>query len=255
MEIKQIMKRARLLEEVDASIAPEKLVDEASTFVVGLFCFRAFLFTFLPLLLERNLAILLTERGKVDQAEKLMRDELEMLYLRNGRLSDDEAVIVAAFIKVNDTVEEVYLYGCNIGPRGAKAFADALKHNKKVWRLDLNYNRIRNQGADAIIDALNHNVCITELSVGRNEIAHESMATIEYLTETRNKVLIPDAVRRASFYLIAARRATPIADAGDLAVFPKEIVKMIAMEVWATRKDTKWIEAVPTQRSGKCSIQ
>ena len=70
------------------------------------------------------------------------------------------------------------------------------------------------------------------------------MAPIEYLTKTRNRVLIPAAARRASLYLIAARRATPIADSGILAIFPKEIVKMIAMAVWATRKDPKWIEAV-----------
>ena len=35
------MKRARSLEEDDALVAPEKLVDEASTFVVVLFCVEA----------------------------------------------------------------------------------------------------------------------------------------------------------------------------------------------------------------------
>ena len=70
------------------------------------------------------------------------------------------------------------------------------------------------------------------------------MVTIEYLTQTRNKVLVPAAARRASLYLITARRAMPVADAGDFAIFPKEIVRMIAMAVWATRKDPAWIEAV-----------
>jgi hypothetical protein len=213
------------------------------------------LFTFLPLLLERDLFALLTKHGLEEDAEKLMRGELRELNLSGYEFGDDGAVKVAAFIKVNDTVEELYLGNNNIGPLGAKALADAVKHNKKVWYLSLRHNQIEQEGADFFINALSHNVCLTELYVGGNNIAHQSEATIEYLTETRNAILIPAAVRRASLYLIAARRATPIADAGALAVFPKEIVKMIAMAVWATRKDPKWIEAIPTQRSGKCSIQ
>jgi hypothetical protein len=100
------------------------------------------------------------------------------------------------------------------------------------------------EGADSLIDALCHNVCITKLYVNGNNVAPESEATIKYLTETRNAVLIPAAALRASLYLIAARRATPIADAGDFEIFPKEIVKMIAMAVYATRKDPAWIKAV-----------
>jgi hypothetical protein len=138
----------------------------------------------------------------------------------------------------------VELYGCNIGPRGANAIADALKCNKKVWHLGLTYNQIGDQGADSLIDALSQNVCMTGLYVLGNNIARESVATIKYLTQTRNKTLIPAAARRASMYLIAARRTTPIADAGILAIFPKEIVRMIAMAVYATRKDLAWIKAV-----------
>ena len=187
--------------------------------------------------------MLMKEHGKDKQAEMLMRGELTWLNLGDCQIGDG-AVIVAAFIKDNDTVKEVYLWNSNIGPCGAKALADAVKHNKTVWRLDLGFNQIRQEGADYLVNSLNHNVCITELLIGANNIAHESRATIKYLTETRNAIIIPAAVRRVSVYLMAARRATPIADAGDLALFPKEIVKMIAMAVWATRKDPKWIEAL-----------
>jgi hypothetical protein len=224
-----------------------KHVDEARTFVVGLFCFGGrrsfFLFTFLPLL-ERDLVMLIKVHGREKNAGALMRGELKVLDLNGCEIGDDGAVTVAAFIKVDDTVERVYLYGCNIGPSGAKAIADAVKRNQKLRILGLGNNQIGHEGADAFIDALRHNVSITELYVNYNNIAPESWAAIEYLTQTRNRVLIPAAVRRASLYLIAARRATPIADAGDFAIFPKEIVRMIAMAVWATRKDPKWIEAV-----------
>jgi hypothetical protein len=141
-------------------------------------------------------------------------------------------------------VEKVWLSFNNIGPRGAKAIADALKHNKMVWSLALLKNPIGDVGTDFFIDALSHNVCLTELHVSFDHRHSESRATIKYLTGTRNKVLIPAAVRRASLCLIAARRVTPIEDAGILSIFPKEIVRLIAMAVWATRKDPKWIKAV-----------
>jgi hypothetical protein len=188
--------------------------------------------------------MLMKEHGEEEDAEALLRGELKELNLGYCEIGDDGAVTVAAFIKVDDTVERVHLSRSNIGPRGAKAIADALKHNRTLRGLGLSNNQIGDQGADAFINALSHNVCITELYVYGNNIAPESRATIRYLTWTRNRVLIPAAARRASLYLISARRAMPFADSGNLAIFPKEIVKVIAMAVWATRKDPKWIEAV-----------
>ena len=67
-----------------------------------------------------------------------------------------------------------------------------------------------------LLDVLNYNVCITQLYLNTSNITPESEATIEYLVETRNAILFPAAVRRASLYLIAACRAMPIANAGNL---------------------------------------
>ena len=58
----------------------------------------------------------------------------------------------------------------------------------------------------------------------------------------RNTILIPAAVRSAALLLIATRRS--IAGAGVFAILPREIVKMISLEVWATRKDRQWIKVV-----------
>ena len=72
------------MEEENALAVPEKCVDEASTFFVRLFCLERenrFLFTFLPLLLERDLVMLMKEYGKVEYAERLMRSELKELDL------------------------------------------------------------------------------------------------------------------------------------------------------------------------------
>jgi hypothetical protein len=106
-------------------------------------------------LLERNLVLLMTKHGMEDDAEKLMQGELTMLDLSCCEIGDDEAVIVAVFIKDDDSVEEVYLYRNNIGPRGAKAIADTLKHNKKLRSLSLVNNQVGNQGAE-LRDARNH---------------------------------------------------------------------------------------------------
>ena len=145
---------------------------------------------------------------------------------------------------------EVGLYGCLIGSRGAKAIAESFKHNQTVEEMFLNGNQIGDEGAEALINALNYNVCIIWPFFGANNIAPELQATIKYLTRTRNKILIPAAVCRASLCLIAAR--SNISTAGALAFFPKEIVKMIAMEVWATRKEPIWIDALTeSERTGE----
>ena len=186
-----------------------------------------------------------------------MRGELTELRLYDCQIGDDGAKIVADFLKHNRTLLEVFLYTCNIGPREAKAIAESLKHNKTIELLHLGDNPIGGEGAEALIEALNLNVCIEFLTVTDESAGPQLLATIKYLTETRNFALIPAAVRRTSLYLIAAR--CNIAGAGILAIFPKEIVRMIAMEVYATRKDPIWINALTESermgRSAWCCIQ
>jgi hypothetical protein len=86
--------------------------------------------------------VLLFKLGREKKAEALMWGELTVLNLGGCELDDDGAVIVAAFVKVDDTVEEVYLHGNDFGPSGAKVIADALKHNKTVRILNLSGNKI-----------------------------------------------------------------------------------------------------------------
>ena len=176
-----------------------------------------------------------------------MRGELTRLTLNQRPIGDDGAEIVADFLKHDDTAEMVSLYRCEIGPRGAKAIATSLKHNQTLAEMRLYGNPIGEEGADALMEALNCNVCMEWFHV---PIAPKFQETIMYLTQTRSKILIPAAVRRASLSLIAARRN--ITNAGTFAIFPKEIVKMIAMEVWATRKEPIWINALTEfERTGE----
>jgi hypothetical protein len=196
------------------------------------------------------LAALLREHEMDEQAELLMRGELVELDVHWCDIGDDGAEIVADFLKHDETVKEVNLVWCEIGTRGVKVIAESLKHNHTVVEMYLSNNQIGDEGTEALIEALSYNACMISLYFPVNNIAPELQATIEYITETRNKILIPAAVRQASLYLIAARRN--IADAGLLAIFPKEIVRMIAMKVWTTRNQPIWLNALTeSERTGE----
>ena len=46
-----------------------------------------------------------------------------------------------------------------------------------------------------------------------------------------------DAARRAALFIIARYGE------GDLAVFPRDLIKLLANEVWETRLDDVWMDA------------
>ena len=172
----------------------------------------------------------------------MIAGDLTMLDLVYCEIGDDGGQIVAAFLKHDETVLSVFLIGCSIGLRGVKAIAEALKLTVTVDYLNLNHNQFGDEGAEALMNALSFNVYTTQVTLYNTKVARVAEQTIKYLTEKRNAILIPAAARRASLYIIAARSTA--ADAGTLACFPREIVKMIAIEIWATRKDPIWIEAL-----------
>jgi hypothetical protein len=72
------------------------------------------------------------------------------------------------------------------------------------------------------------------------------------ISQTRNEILIPAAVRRASLLLVGTRRSLPLSDAGMFSMMPKEIVRMVAMKVWASRRDPIWIQSLShSQQTGE----
>ena len=46
-----------------------------------------------------------------------------------------------------------------------------------------------------------------------------------------------DAARRAALFIIASYGE------GELAVFPRDILRLIGKEVWGTREDPRWMDA------------
>ena len=184
-----------------------------------------------------------------DQAELLLRGELTKLDFNWCRIGDDGAEIVASFLRYNETVLEVSLRGCSIASRGVKVIAEALKLNETVRILVLKYNEVGDEDTKTLIHALDYNVCIEELLLPYIP-CRELEEIVTRIVKFRNGKFVPAAARRASLSLIAAR--STISDSGIFAIFPKEIVKMIAMEVWATRNDPIWINALSeSERTGK----
>ena len=185
---------------------------------------------------------LLRSHKKDHVVEDVLKNKLTKLDFFMCPIRDAGAEIVSEFLQHNETVTQVHLRSCKIGSRGAKAIAGSFKHNTTVRYVDVRENEIDEESVKAVIEALNDNACIKEICLWGNRIAFESHASIQYLTETRNAISIPAIVRRASLSLIVARRE--VENSGDLLILPKEIVKMIAIKVWETRRDSKWIEAL-----------
>ena len=63
-----------------------------------------------------------------------------------------------------------------------------------------------------------------------------------------NLVIAIDNVRDIVCLLIGMRKK---GSGGDFQLFPKDIVLMIAKHVWATRRDIKWLEALPKKKKTK----
>ena len=168
-----------------------------------------------------------------------------MLDLSLCSLNDDDVEVVAQFLETNKTVEDVRLWGNKIGVRGAKAIATLISRNRTIFLLDLYNNDFENEGAECILEAVSlSNVCITFLNLNGNNLTlkFDFREKLKSIT-TRNQFKIPENVRRVALYLIIVRKSSNFNNMGNLAIFPKEIVKMIAIRIWQTRRDPIWINS------------
>lgn len=201
---------------------------------------------------DAALVTLLRQYRKKQQAEAAIAGDLVELNFGGSKIGDDGAEIVAEFLKHDNCVKYLWLNHNEIGLRGIKAIAEALKHNRTLENLNVISCQLSDEGFRSLKRAFDYNVCLTDCRISTTMSAFDSGIAIHRLSQIRNATLIPAAVRRATLCIIAARRNAD--DAGLLSVFPKEIVKMIAIEVYATRKDPKWIEALAeTERTGESS--
>ena len=157
-------------------------------------------------------------------------------------LDDTHAAIIAEFLLHDDTMSAVNLSFNQMGPEGGRALAKSLETNRSVRTLWLASNRLGEKCAIDFINAFRRNVVVTHLNLSDNGMSADSLSQIELLVQ-RN-LRIPKAVQSLIFFLIGVRQGSNRAGMGLLGEFPKEIIKMVAIEIWATRKDPKWIDAL-----------
>ena len=163
---------------------------------------------------------------------------LRKLKLCDCRISDDGAIALASFLEHGSHLNDLSLQYNQIGEAGMLALANALKFNRNLSTLKVFWNPgVNREGVeDAFIEALASNVTLLELR-GINSSKIEALLL-------RNKDQIPAAVRCAALLLIGIRRSIDIEGMGGFAIFPKDIVRLIAQTVYATRRDPIWIHAI-----------
>ena len=189
---------------------------------------------------------------------------LTTLNLQENEIGDEGTVHVAAGLLENRTLRELNLIGCGIREKGAAAISSILETNSTMTHLNVYCNNLGTAGIKSFAEALKKNRGLKYLNVGVND--YISLLVKKAFIETslynvtlvdlkpficktvtvgflaRNKELIPAAVRRAALLIIGIRRN--VEGMGAFRVCPKDIVRMIAMEVWATRTDPIWIRAI-----------
>ena len=202
---------------------------------------------------------------------------LSSLHVSYSFKTGDDVTALAAGLKNNTNLEFLGLDACRLGDREAFVFADVLRHNTGLKELDLVENEIGVSGLvemaralrvnrslqnfwfgpnsdkekdveDAFVDTLCMNVCLTHVGLDRRlggeEVEVIGNPSLEPVLR-RNRERIPAAVRRAALLLIGVCRfSTNYEGMGDFAIVPKDVVKLIAMEVWATRTDPIWIQVL-----------
>ena len=156
---------------------------------------------------------------------------------------DEGAKNIAKLLKFDTDVISLDLNSREIGPSGIRLICGALKHNQTLKSLALMDNDMGKAGLQVIVDLLGHNTAVTKLHLDPgNCFAWDKMAKIKYLTQVRNKTLIPHFVRRSALWLIFARRSP-----SNLDPLPDEIIQRIARHIWNSRKDVEWIQSVPQE--------
>ena len=196
---------------------------------------------------------------------------LHTLIITDNEINAEKAIILANALRNNKSLHSLIMTGNVIGDEGAAAFAEALKCNNTLIELGLGKNAIGIVGMKALALSLNQNRSLKDLILYQNNIVSNMDMSIaedvflnvlvksnvslvclegEFSDQSsaikrrldRNNDRIPAVAAQAACFLIGIRRGTNYAGMGDFCVFPKEIVKMIALQVWATRSDPVWLE-------------
>ena len=178
---------------------------------------------------------------------------MKFLNLSSCGFGDDAAVAFAEMLKWNTGLEILTLCDNEISSAGNLALARAVGGNRSLKRLRFgSFLKATDSSVDdAFVEMLAQNVCLTGLGLDyfrEGEIPSEFLTVngLRYKPFLHRNERITDAVRHAALLLIGiCRSATNFDGMGAFAVCPKDVVRLIAMQLWATRTDPIWIQALP----------
>lgn len=144
-------------------------------------------------------------------------------------------------LKVNCTLKSLDLDFSNIHDMQITNLCESLKINKSLEEISLNNNKITS--VKPIIEMLKYNIVLKEISLINNSV--DNFKEQVFIKLSRNKK-IQKIIIKVIIFLIGVRQyATKDPyGIGYFIWFPKEIVKMIAKEIWKTRGDTEWLKIV-----------
>ena len=191
---------------------------------------------------------------------------LTILDLRYNKLDSEQVKYICEALKINTTLREVDLGYNEVGDDGAKHISDALKMNIRLTSLNLRQNniccdgatylaeslkantilknlvllnnRIDNVGAKQLAKALEMNVVLTSFAI-QNNPGYKCISYCAFIFD-RN-VDICKIIRSCIYYIIGIRKKGYLDDMGFFGKLPKEIVFVIAKEVWASRGSCGWL--------------
>ena len=191
-----------------------------------------------PTLVTVQMWNLLDDAGLSAFASGLDSSSIERLLFGSSSIGNQGLFALAEFVRLSTKLKYLHLMAHNqVAKEGTIAIAEGLKENVLLETMILEF--ASEQGVEAaFIDALEHNVTLTQLTLRRC-----SDATIGNLL-LRNKNLIPAAVRRAALMLIGICGSNNYEGMGKFATFPKDVLRLLAQAVWATRRDPVWIQAL-----------
>lgn len=137
------------------------------------------------------------------------------------------------------TLKLLDLSRCQFGCSGAARLAEALCVNSSLIQLHIWHNNITRNGVRELVDALKVNGCLLEFGFDFHDFGYGEQ--VKALLE-RNHNLVSTA-RSAALFLIGIRCGTNLQGMGDLGRLSKDVVILIAKQVWATRGQREWIQA------------
>ena len=105
--------------------------------------------------------------------KQLRENTITSLDLSNKGLGVDGALILAALIKDNTSVQQLHAQNNGLGPEGAKYFGSMLEHNNTLTLLDVSGNQMKAKGAAALAGGLKANTGVQQLNASSNSLGPE----------------------------------------------------------------------------------